>query len=177
MSKCGSGAEIGHLLRALKREGGGHDFSIDRPNRLGWKWPGILLDEAFDYRRLTRRSMEIGIRIPLFLKLADLYDAFGPLIQQAQNLVIDAIDLFPVLGKVSGHSYTPSSQPQEVDTRPSAGVAQAKWEMIQEPFLAMQGDPGPFTNLRDDSPSFLFASQKGVTEDRRFTRRGGRSAF
>ena len=49
---------------------------------------------------------EIGIRIPLFLKLADLYDAFGPLIQQAQNLVIDTVDCFPVLGKVSGHSET-----------------------------------------------------------------------
>ena len=104
MGKRRSGTKIGHLLRALKREGGGHDFSIDRPNRLGWKWPGVLLDEALDYRRLPRRSMEIGIRIPLFLELADLDDAFGPLIQQAQNLVIDAIDLFPVLGKVSGHS-------------------------------------------------------------------------
>jgi hypothetical protein len=48
--------------------------------------------------------MEIGIRILLFLEIADLDDAFGPLIQQAQNLVIDAIDLFPVLGKVSGHN-------------------------------------------------------------------------
>jgi hypothetical protein len=48
--------------------------------------------------------MEIGIRILLFLELADLHDAFGSLIQQAQNLVIDAIDLFPVPGKVSGHS-------------------------------------------------------------------------
>ena len=48
--------------------------------------------------------MEIGIRILLFLELADLDDAFGPFIQQAQNLVIDAIDHFPILGKVSGHS-------------------------------------------------------------------------
>jgi hypothetical protein len=48
--------------------------------------------------------MEIGIRILLFLDLPDLDDAFGPFVQQAQNLVINAIDLVPVLGKVSGHS-------------------------------------------------------------------------
>jgi hypothetical protein len=48
--------------------------------------------------------MKIGIRILLFLDLANLDDAFGPLIQQTQNFVIDAIDRFPVLGKVSGHS-------------------------------------------------------------------------
>ena len=99
MRKRGSGTKIGHLLRALEREGGGHDFSIDRPNRLGWKWPGVLLYEAFDYRRLPRRGMEIGIRILFFLEFADLDDAFGPFIQQAQNLVINAIDLFPVLRK------------------------------------------------------------------------------
>jgi hypothetical protein len=69
--------------------------------------------------------MEIGIRIPLFLKLADLYDAFGPLIQQAQNLVIDAIDRFPVLGKVSGHSYPPSSQP-----RRRAPVRRLEWHKL-----------------------------------------------
>jgi hypothetical protein len=56
--------------------------------------------------------MEIGIRIPLFLKLADLNDAFGPLVQQAQNLVIDAINGVPVLGKVSGHSYPPLPSPE-----------------------------------------------------------------
>jgi len=48
--------------------------------------------------------MEIGIRIFLFLNLPDLDDAFGPLIQKAQNLVINAIDLSPVVRKVSGHN-------------------------------------------------------------------------
>jgi hypothetical protein len=62
------------------------------------------LYEALDYSRLPRRGMEIGIRILLFLEFADLDDAVGPFIQQAQNLVINAIDLFPVLGKVSGHT-------------------------------------------------------------------------
>jgi hypothetical protein len=42
----------------------------------------VLLYEAVDDRRLPRRSMEIGIRIPLFLELPDLDDTFGPLIQQ-----------------------------------------------------------------------------------------------
>jgi hypothetical protein len=62
------------------------------------------LYEALDYRRLPRRGMEISIRILLFLELADLDDAFGPFIQQTQNFVVNAIDLFPVLGKGSGHS-------------------------------------------------------------------------
>src|SRR5262245_31270835 len=97
--------------------------------------------------------MEIGPCILLFLELADLDDALGPLIQQAQNLVIDAIDCFPVLGKLSGHSK-PLSPILEAGTRPSAGMAQAKSEMIQEPFLAMQGDPRRFTNLRDGPPPF-----------------------
>ena len=60
--------------------------------------------EALDYRRLPRLGMEIGTRILLFLELADLDDAFRPFIQQAQNFVVNAIDLFPVLGKGSGHS-------------------------------------------------------------------------
>ncbi|HEX4969091.1 MAG TPA: hypothetical protein VFV44_11260 [Nitrospiraceae bacterium] len=118
-----------------------------------------MLYETLDYRRLTRRSMKIGIRIPLFLQLADLNDAFGPLVQQAQNLVIDSIDRVPVLGKVSGHSY-PLFPAQEVGTRPSAGMAQAKWEMIQEPFLAMQGDPRRFMSLRDYPHPFTSAIRK-----------------
>src|SRR5438309_173221 len=111
MRKRSSGTEIGHLLRALEREGGGHDFPIDWPNRLGWKWPGVLLYEALDYRRLPRLGMEIGTRILLFLELADLDDAFRPFIQQAQNFVVNAIDLFPVLGKGSGHSLPSLSSP------------------------------------------------------------------
>src|SRR4029077_1156321 len=43
MRKRSPGTEVSHLLRALEREGSGHDFSIDRPNRIGWKWPGVLL--------------------------------------------------------------------------------------------------------------------------------------
>jgi hypothetical protein len=58
--------------------------------------------------------MEIGIRIPLFFDLADLDDAFGSLVQQAQNFVIDAINFFPVLGKVSGHSYSPLFPPDGI---------------------------------------------------------------
>ena len=34
-------------------------------------------------------------------------------------------------------------------------MAQAKWEMIQDPFLAMQGDPRRFTSLREDPRLFL----------------------
>jgi hypothetical protein len=48
--------------------------------------------------------MEVRVSVLLLLELADLNDAFGPLVQQAQNLVIDAIDFFPVAGKISGHS-------------------------------------------------------------------------
>ena len=36
----------------------------------------------------------------------------------------------------------------EAVTHPSAGTAHDKWEMIQEPFLAMQGDPWRFRSLR-----------------------------
>jgi len=43
--------------------------------------------------------------------------------------------------------------------RPSAGMEQAKLEMIQEPFLAMQGDPRRFTDLQDGL--CLFASRLG----------------
>src|SRR5678809_1572081 len=97
-------AQIGNLLRAFEREGGGHDFSIDWPNGLGWKWSGVLLHKAFDDRRLPRRGMEIGTRIFLFLDLADFDDTLGPLIQQAQDLIIDAIDFFPVVREVLGHN-------------------------------------------------------------------------
>jgi hypothetical protein len=48
--------------------------------------------------------MEIGTRIFLFLDLADFDDTLGPLIQQAQDLIINAIDFFPVVGEVPGHN-------------------------------------------------------------------------
>jgi hypothetical protein len=64
--------------------------------------------------------MEIGISILPFLELADLDDAFGPFIQQTQNLVINAIDLFPVVGKVSGHSQPPLPSPVR-RSHPSVG--------------------------------------------------------
>jgi hypothetical protein len=38
---------------------------------------------------------------------------------------------------------------------PSAGMEQAKLEMIQEPFLAMQGDPRRFTGLQDGPCVFM----------------------
>jgi hypothetical protein len=40
----------------------------------------------------------------------------------------------------------------------SVGVAQAKREMIQELFLAMQGDPRGFKSLRDVSVSLYLSS-------------------
>jgi hypothetical protein len=81
------------------------------------------LYETLDYRRFPRRGMKIGIRIPLFLNLADLNDTFGPLIQQAQNLVINAVNLFPVLGKVSGHSQPSLPSPWRWSPNPLAGTA------------------------------------------------------
>src|SRR5437016_14519326 len=113
MRKRSSGTEIGHLLRTFEIEGGGHDFSIYWPNRLGWKWPGALLYEALDYRRLPRRGMEIGTRILLFLELADLDDAFRPFIPPAHTFSVTAIALFPALAKGSAHgSASPSSPGQ-----------------------------------------------------------------
>jgi hypothetical protein len=106
--------------------------------------------------------MEVRISILLFLELADLDDAFRSLIQQAQNFVIDEIDLFPILGKVFGHSHLSLFPAKKAGARPSAGMAQAKWEMIQEPFLAMQGDHQRFTNLRDDLYSVLNCNKKDL---------------
>src|ERR1700675_4557891 len=54
-------------------------------------------------------------------------------------------------------------------------MAQAKLEMIQEPFLAMQGDPRRFTSLRDDPRPFESALRRiGQGPDALREEEGGR---
>ena len=62
----------------------------------------VTLDHATD---VSARQIRTGIL--LLFESADLDDAFRALVEETQDLVVDPIDLFPVIGKVTGHEWDP----------------------------------------------------------------------
>ena len=68
------------------------------------------MNQPLDDSGFPGGGVQMGIGIPLFFQLADLNDALRPLVEETQDLIVDSVDLFPVVGKISGHERTPSTR-------------------------------------------------------------------
>ena len=109
------GPEIGNLLRALQRQRGRHDLTIDRSNGFVGKGSAVLANQALDDLGFSAGRMEMGARPGLDLDFSDLDDIVRALVQEAQDFIIDAVDRLPEVldGLLTGHTgrHPPSARP------------------------------------------------------------------
>ena len=61
-------------------------------------------------RGFSGGGMEIGVGVLLLLQFANLDNTLRPFVEESKDLIIDPIDFFPIVGKVSGHERTPSTR-------------------------------------------------------------------
>ena len=92
------GPEVGDGQGLLQRQGAGHDFAVNRPQRLVGDRPLVLPADPLQHRPLAVRR--VNLLAGLALDLADGQDVLGPLVQELDDLRVELVDGLAMFGNV-----------------------------------------------------------------------------